>query len=225
MNRKLYFLVLIISSLLVLAACSNHSGKPVALNEFLFAQGVALTCGMDELAESKEYLTLLTSSESIGMILDKIASQDYSIPKNAYLIKLPDDIMLRAMSAFSGDINISDNIMEKLKYKINASMLANMINASYGSEMIAATAMTTWGKSYIQPNGWSNNRMLLLEYDSEFSSIVSFVQSGDGVISGSSVFVKKGDKDILTSLGEYLGMADIEYDQYSSSQIQGLLTK
>ena len=67
--------------------------------------------------------------------------------------------------------------------------------------------------------------MLLLEYASEFSSIVSFVQSGDGVISGSSVFVKNGDKDILTSLGEYLGMADIEYDHYSNSQLQDLLAK
>lgn len=225
MNKKLCLIALIVSSLFILVACGNDSEKPVDLNEFLITEGVDLTCDMDELAESKEYLALMTASESIGQVIDKMAFQDYSIPENVYLIKMPDDIMIRAMNAFSGEINISNNIMEKLKYKINGSMFANMINASYGSEMIAATAMTTWGKSYIQPNGWSDNMILLLGYPGEFSSIVSFVRSGDGVVSGSSVFVKNGEKDILTSLGEYLGTTDIECDHYSSSRLQDLLTK
>ena len=213
------------SSLFMLVACNSPSKKSVDLNEFLIAEGVALTWDMDELAESKEYLALITPSESIGQVTEKVASQDYSIPENVYLVKLSDDIILQAMRAFTEDIEISGNIMEKLKYKINGSVFANMINASYGSEMIAATALTTWGQSYIQPNGWSDNMILLLEYPGEFSSIVSFIQSGDGVISGSSVFVKNGDKDLLKLLCEYLGMEDIEYDYYSNSQLQSLLTK
>lgn len=224
MNKKLCLIVLIIVSLM-LVACNTHSKKQEDLNEFLITEGVALTCDMSELAESREYLALVSASESIEKVIDKVVSQDYSIPENVYLIKLSDDILLRAISPFPGAINISDNIMDKLKYKINGSVFANMINASYGSEMIAATAMITWGKSYIQPSGWSGNMILILEYPGEFSSIVSFVQSGDGVISGSSVFVKNGDKGILTWLDEYLGMADIEYENYSSSQLQDLLAE
>ena len=225
MNRKLLLISLIMLSVFMLVACSNHAEKPEDLNGFLITEGVALTCEMDELAENKEYLALMSASEALGQIMNKMASQDYSIPEKVYLIKSPDDILLQAMRSFSGEINISDNTMEKLKHKINGSIFANMINASYGSETIAATSMTAWGKSYIQPKGWSDNMILLLEYSGEFSSIVSFVESGDGVISGSSVFVKNGDKDILTSLDEYLGMTDIEHDQYSSSQLQDLLAK
>ncbi len=225
MNRKLLLISLIMLSVFMLVACSNHAEKPEDLNGFLITEGVALTCEMDELAENKEYLALMSASETLGQIMNKMASQDYSIPEKVYLIKSPDDILLQAMRSFSGEINISDTTMEKLKYKINGSIFANMINASYGSETIAATSMIAWGKSYIQPKGWSDNMILLLEYSGEFSSIVSFVQSGDGVISGSSVFVKNGDKDILTSLDEYLGMTDIEHDQYSSSQLQDLLAK
>lgn len=224
MNKKLRLIALILSSLFMLVACSNQSKKPVGLNEFLITEGVALTCDMNELAGSEEYLALMSVSETIGQIIDKMASQDYSIPENVYLIKFPDDILLRVMRSFSGEIHITNDVMEKLKYKINGSMFANIINASYGSEIIAATAMTTWGKSYIEPSGWSDNMVLLLEYPGEFSCITSFVQSGDGVISGSSAFVKNGDKDILTLLDKYLGMTDMEYDHYSKSQLQDLLT-
>ncbi len=209
----------------MLVACSNQSKKPVDLNKFLINEGVALTCDMDELAGSEEYLALMSISDTIGEIIDKMASQDYSIPENVYLIKFPDDILLRVMRSFSEEVHIPNDVMEKLKHKINGSMFANIINASYGSEIIAATAMTAWGKSYIEPSGWSDNMLLLLEYPGEFSCITSFVQSGDGVISGSSVFCKKnGDKDILILLEEYLGMTDMEYDHYSKSQLQDLLT-
>lgn len=225
MNKKLCLITLIISSLFMLTACSNYSEKPEDLKGFLITESVDLTCDMDELAESKEYLTLISAPGSIGQVIDQVASQDYSIPENVYLIKLSDDILLRAINTFSGATNISDDIMEKLKYKINGSVFGNMINAGYGSEMVAAAAMTTWGESYIQPNGWVDNMVLFLEYPGEFSSIVSFMQSGDGVISGSSVFVKNGDKDILTLLDEYSGMTDIEYDHYSSSQLQDLLAQ
>jgi len=209
----------------MLVACSSRSEKPENLSRFLIAKGVAITCEMDELAESKEYIALMSASEGIGQVMEKMASQDYSIPENAYLIKLSNDILLRVISNISGEINVSDNILEKLKYKINGSVLANIINASYGSETIAAASMTTWGKSYIQPNGWSDNMVLLLEYPGEFSSIVSFAKSGDGVISSSSVFVKNGDKDILTLAGEYLGMEDIGYEHYSKSQLKDFLAK
>lgn len=223
MNKKLCLIALIVSSLLTMAACGDKSEEPIELNEFLISEGIALTCDMDKLAESKEYIALMTPSESIGQITDKMSSQDYSMPEDVYLIKLPDDIILRAVSSFSGKIEISDNIIEKLKYKVNGSVFANLINTSYGSEMIAATSLTTWGKSYIQPNGWSDNMMILVQYPDEFSSIVSFVQSGDGVISASSVFVKNGDKDILAALSEFLGTTEIESDHYSSSQLKDLL--
>lgn len=225
MNKKLCLIAVIVLSLFMLVACGNHSEKTVELDEFLIREGIGLTCNMDELAESKEYIALMTPSESIRQITDKMASQDYSMPRDVYLIKLPDDIVLRAMSAFSGKINISDNIIEKLKHKVNGSVFANMINASHGSEMIAATAVTTWGKSYIEPSGGSDDMILLFEYPGEFSSVVSFVQSGEKVVSGTAVFVKNGDVDILTSLSEYLGTTDIDYVHYSNGQLQELLDK
>lgn len=161
MNRKLCLLMLIVSSLLILAACSNGSEKAADLNDFLITQGVSLTCEMDELAESEEYLALMTSSETLGQVVKEMASQDYSSPENVYIVKLPTEVLLQGISGLSDDLKFSDSLLEKLKYKINGTVLANMINATYGSETVAATSMTAWGKSYIQPKGWSDNTMLL----------------------------------------------------------------
>jgi len=177
---------------------------------------------MQELAASKEYMNLLSPSESLQQITDRMASQDYSLPENAYLIKLPDDILLGAVRSFATDLNIPENILEKLKYKVNGSMFANLINSDYGSEMIAATSMTTWGKSYIQPQGWSDNMLLFLQYPGEFSSIIAFAKSGDGVISASAVFVKNGERDILVSLQEFIDKVDFEADYYEGSELKDL---
>lgn len=223
MNKKLYFTVMILSGILMLSACSGPLKKPVDLKEFFITMGVALTHDMDELAESKEYISLMSASDTLGKVIDRMASQDYSAPENAYLLKLPDDVLVRAMQNFPTQMNISVSVMEKLRYKISGSVFASKINAGYGAEMIAAASVTSWGKSYIQPEGWSENMVLLLEYKGEFSSIVSFMQSGEGVISGSSVFVKNGDKDILTIFNNCLNTSGIEYEHYTGSQLKALL--
>lgn len=225
MHKKIFLTALIVLGLFTLVACGNSSEKIVELDEFLIREGIALTCDMDELAESEEYMTLMTPSDNVGQIAEEIALQDYNTPTDVYLVELPNDVVLQTMKAFSEEIDIPDNIIEKLKYKVNGSVFANMINARYGSEMIAATAMTTWGKSYIEPSGWSDNMILIFEYPGEFSSMVSFIKSGDDVISGISVFVKNGDEDILSLLGDYLGNADIDYVHYTSEQVKELINK
>jgi hypothetical protein len=205
----------------MLIACNSNSEKATKLNEFLITEGISLTCDMDELAQSSEYLDLMTTSESYRQIIDEITSQDYEKPETVYIMEFPHDVLLQMVNELD-KINISDDILEKLSHKINSSIFANMINASYGSEMLAATSMITWEKSYIQPDGWTNNTMVLLKYPGEFSSIVSFVQSGNDVITGSSIYIKNNDEDILKLIDNYM---NIEYDCYSGDQLQDLLFK
>lgn len=211
---------LLTASLLALTACSHTPAKPADLNSFLLAEGVALTCDMQELAASKEYVALMGASQTLGQVIAEMASQDYSLPQNIYLIKLPDDTLLQSMRSLGGEVTVPANIREKLPYKINGALFANLINAGYGSETIAAASVASWGKSYIEPEGWSDNTLLLLEYPGEFSSMVSFVRSGDEVISASAVFVQNGDKEIMSKLQEYLGGTELKYDHYTGSELE-----
>ena len=226
MRKRVRLTASIMLVLLLLCACAAPvKAEPQDLSAFLVKEGTALTCEMDKLAETKEYVALMAASGNLGEIIDKAAAGDYTAPQNAYVVKLTVEGLLRAISAVGGEAKIPANVLDILKYKMNAAVFANLINATYGSEMVAATSVLTWGKSYIQPEGWVDNTLLLLEYPGEFSSMVSFTQSGEGVISASSVLVKNGDKDMRTMLTEYLGGSDIPFEQYDAAKVKELLAK
>ncbi len=216
---------MIVTLLLVSACATPAQGKPQDLTGFLVKEGIALTGEMDKLAETKEYVALMSSAGTLGEVIDKAAAGDYTAPENAYVVKLTDEGLKKAIGAAAGETAVPENVLEILKYKVNAAMFANLINAAYGSEMVAATSVLTWGKSYIQPEGWADNTILVLEYPGEFSSMVSFTQSGEGVISATSVFMKNGETDIATMLTDYLGGTGIAFEQYDKAKVQELLGK
>ena len=53
------------------------------------------------------------------------------------------------------------------------------------------------------PKDFKNNFALFVQYEGDYSAIVSFSEFGDGVISANMSFVKNGDKDnVFTRLYE-----------------------
>lgn len=235
MNKRLCQITVLVLIPFMMTACSVGSGdasksnanyeKSVTLEEFLLGEGIALTCEMGELAGNDEYVDLLVGGGSVRNMIDEIASQDYSMPGDIHMIKLSDDIVRRVIMANSGGTPVSDSLMDKLRLRINASLVGNLINARQGVEAVAAASVMTWSKSYIAPDNWSDNRLLILEYPGKFSSVVSFVQTGDGVITGTAAFVRNDEQGALATLNELMGTAEQEYDHYSSEQLQKLLGK
>lgn len=224
MRNRMRLTALLIVALLFVSACAAPAkGQPLELDAFLMKEAVALTGEMDKLAETKEYVAIMGASGNIGELIDKAAAGEYAAPENVYVVKLTDEGLMKAAGALTGEADISANVLDILKYKLNAGVFANLINATYGAEMVAATSVLTWGKSYIQPEGWTQNTILVLEYPGEFSSMVSFTQSGEGVISATSVFLKNGEKDVSVMLTEYLSGTGITYAQYDKAKVQVLL--
>ncbi len=225
MKKRVCMAALLLLSLFILPACAKGEAQPKEINGFFITEGVALTGEMKELGQSKEYVALMSSAGTLTGVIDTMTSQEYATPEDVYLVKLTDDALSKAMGALSGKDKIDSNLMEILRSKINGAVFANMLNANSGSETVAAASMLSWGKSYIQPKDWAENTLLLLKYPGEFSSIVSFNQSGEGVISASSMFVKNGDTDIAAAVGDYLGMEGSALEHHSGSELQGYLTK
>jgi hypothetical protein len=224
MHKRVRLTALMVLAVLLLTACAAPAkGQPQDLNRFLAKEAVALTGEMDKLAETKEYVALMAASGNIGELIDKAAAGNYTAPENAYVVKLTEEGLKQAIGAFAGEADVPESVLDILKYKINVAVFANLINATYGSEMVAATSLLTWGKSYIQPEGWADNTILVLEYPGEFSSMVSFTQSGEGVISATSVFLKNGETGIAAMLEDVLGGTGITYEQFDAAKVQALL--
>lgn len=224
MKKGIGIIVCLLANIILVGGCSNKE-QLVNLNEFLVTEGIALTCEMDELAESKDYLAIMMASDETSNVIEDIANQDYSIPKNVYISKLSDEMLHNTISNFSDTINITDNIMDKLRYKVNSATYGNIINANYGVDILSSAIMISWEKSYLEPSEWSDNILLFFEYDGGFSSIVSFTKSGDGVISGSSVFVKNGETDVLPYLEKHLGINSTEFVKIPEINLKDILSK
>lgn len=229
MKRILCLIIMMV--FLCSTACSKIEAKSVDKEQFFLREAIRLTDEMDDLAESKEYLSLMSSSQSLSQIAEEIGAQNYETPMKIYLLELPKDIPNQLAEAYGMDKKaldgMSDSVLEKVRYKINGTNFAQMINASSGSENLALTSMLTWGKSYQQPKGWSNNTIALLFYDGDYSSMVSYFQSGDKIISASSTFVKNNDllKELKTAKEEanlfeqLFGIKGIKYKKYAEKDL------
>ena len=213
---------------LLLGGCAKQpQAKPednaADINEFMIKEGVKLTCEMDELAGSQEYIKMMTASEAVNQIVARMAEGEYEQPDHVYVIQMPDDILMKTLEITEDQIDVSKPVSDKLKNKINGSVFANMLNAGYGSDMIAAGAIMNWGESYIQPEGWNANSVLIFEYGGEFSSVVSFNQTGDQVISASSLFIKNGEGQLFQAFQQYLGGSELEVEEFSKSRLEEML--
>ncbi len=235
--KKLVYLALSMLLLCGCTACNRKNTMSKDKEEFLLTESIYLTKGMDELADSEEYRSLMASTDNINQVITQIGSQNYQSPLVVYLLEFPDDI-LKQMSATLGiesDVlsGVSDNVLEKINYRLNASTFTAILNSSGGSENLVASSMLTWGKSYQQPKDWSKNTVVLLLYDGNYSSMVSFMQSGEGVISASANFVKNNDileklkssKDASSDLEKLIGIKEVGYKAYSYEELKNILQK
>lgn len=222
MKKKLALISVAIAALTVFTACS--ASKPIDVNTFIIREGVSLTREMGGLAQNSEYIAFMSPTDAWKDTIRHIGEKDYQIPEKAYIIGMPEDLLLNALRASMSDREISEEIIGILGRKINASTFANIINASQGAELLAATSLLLWGKSYVQPDGWTENRLLVLEYAGDFSSLISFTKSGDGVISASAVFVTNGDGYAINSLESFLNLITTDVTTISGDELQQILT-
>lgn len=82
----------------------------------------------------------------------------------------------------------------------NGAFYANLINGTQGAETVAATSLLTRHQDYIEPAGWPGDTLLVLKYSGGYSSMISFMTSGEGIIEASASFVKTGEGDVVDQL-------------------------
>ena len=126
-----------------------------------------------------------------------LGAVDFNKPTDIFYLYADKEQMIENIKALAGedaeDINFEQ--LEKLNKRYNFSTLASLINASYGAENLAALTILTNSRGYIMPKDFKDDFALFVQYEGEYSSIVSFSKFGDGVISANMAFVKNGDKD------------------------------
>ena len=172
----------------------------VKVDEFYIDEALKLTREAGELAADSEFISYYTPDEKIKERISAIGAENWSKPQEIYYISANRDKIVAFAEALLGKDakNIDIDKFTEL-YKLNYIQLAAMINASYGTENLAALTILANSEGYIMPKDFEKSFALYLQYDGQYSALVSFSKYGEGVISANMSFVKNGDKDNVFS--------------------------
>lgn len=209
---------------LLFTCCTGSSEKE--LDQFLLREGASLTAQLGELAGSEEYIQLMTGEETLKTELAQMEASGFQEPKQVYLVMFPEDYWIGILDQMTDreTAALPANIREVVNGRINSTLFSSMVNAGYGTIPLASAALVSFGKSYPMPKGWEDNALLLFECDGDYSSLVSFTRTGDGVISGYVSPLKNGDAGGWGSLEGFLELnGSLQYSVYSGEDATALL--
>ncbi len=214
-------------TLLALSGCTVKENKntdspftveiPEASESFYIDEAIKLTKQSAELAKSKEFVSMYTGDGEVAEQIASIAEVDYDAPKSVKYIYLHKDKILEFMRANYPEDEADfafEKIIELNRFSVNN--FASMINARFGAKMIAATTVLNNSRGYIQPSDFEEDFAVFLEYDGEFSSVVSFSQYGENVISAHMTFVKNSEEHfemLLNEIAESIGEESISVEE------------
>ena len=172
----------------------------IKVDEFYVDEAIKLITESGKLASDKEFISVYTTNDEMTEKILAIGAVDFNNPKDIYYLSADREQIIANIEALAKtegvDIkDLGEHWFEHIWRKLNFSTLASMINASYGAENLAALTILTNSRGYIMPKDFKNNFALFVQYEGDYSAIVSFSEFGDGVISANMSFVKNGDKD------------------------------
>ena len=172
----------------------------IEVDDFYVNEAIKLITDSGKLAGDKAFISLYTTNDEMTDKILALSTVDFNKPKDIYYLSADREQIYANIEALAkaDGVDIEDlgaNWFEHISKKLNFSTLASMINASYGAENLAALTILTNSKGYIMPKDFKNNFALFVQYEGDYSAIVSFFEFGDGVISANMSFVKNGDKD------------------------------
>ena len=213
---KKYFTIIAVSVMMLVLLCSC-SVKSENTSTLLYIKGLELIQRMDIMAESEEYINLVSASMELGETVRKIGEGNYSEPKAVYKITIPKEA---AASLYMGD-KITE-VPEELKREIERRFIVSIptrINALNGSKFVAATSVVTLGDSFINDD-LKNNTLYIYLYEGEYSAMVSFFPGNENIVGTSAGFVINDSLNQITSdsemsewIAEYASLVDCEIEK------------
>ena len=180
----------------------------IEVDDFYVDEAIKLITESGRFAGDKDFISLYTTNDEMTEKILALSTVDFNKPKEIYYLSADREQIIANLEALGKAEGVDfsemgDVWVEHILKKFNFSTLASLINASYGAENLAALTILTNSKGYIMPKDFKNNFALFVQYDGDYSAIVSFSEFGEGVISANMSFVKNGDKDnVFTRLYE-----------------------
>ena len=188
------------------AATEIYVGEDVEISEFYIEEALKHTKKAGELAGTKEFISMYIADEETGASIEKLSGTDFENPEGMYYLTYNFDKVVE----YYNELIKEENPEEKFDIKkylelngFNLSVFATKINGRFGATTLAATAVLTSREGYIMPESFERDFGIYLQYDGDYSALVTFNKIGEGVIEGHMQFVRNGEKkDMLMFMSE-----------------------
>ena len=172
----------------------------IKVDDFYVDEAIKLITESGKLASDKDFISVYTTNDEMTEKVLSLGAVDFNKPKDIYYLSADREQIIANIETLAKAEGVDfsemgDVWVEHILKKFNFSTLASLINSSYGAENLAALTILTNSRGYIMPKDFKNNFALFVQYEGDYSAIVSFSKFGDGVISANMSFVKNGDKD------------------------------
>jgi len=198
--------VLMASALVLISGCSIGDGKSESEQQSaktLYDHGLEVVSLLGEMAQSDQYVSLLSGSTEIRSILKEASQGNFSQPKAVYRISIPESA---ALSLMEMDISgLSKTLQENIKSKVS-SMIFSQINAMGGATTLAASSVCTAGKTFVSSE-LEEDQIYLYTYADAVPATVTFIKGEDGTVSATGTLLLYEDfqADPAASVRNLLG--------------------
>lgn len=222
-KRSILLFFFIILGISLISSCKSKEKEEIDINQFLISESIQLTSEMRELGKDEIYIKLRSSSSELIDIISNITDPEYKVLKQIYMISFSSESIAKIIKDML-ELEVSEQLISRLIQMSNGTF-ASIWNGRYAANIVAAASLINVEKSYIKPENWVKNTWIILDYKEEFSSLVSFVETGEGVISGAANFIKSGEDGVEATLKMASDFINLEYQKYTEEQLEEILQK
>ncbi len=187
-----------------------YIGEDVEVSDFYIDEALKHTVKAGELAGTKEFISMYVNEGTAKERIERLSKVDFTKPVQMYYLTYNTDKVIeyynKMLAEESPGVEFDVEKYFELN-RFNLSYFANQLNARNGSDTIVATSVLTSREGYIMPKDFENDFAIYLQYEGDFSALVSFSKIGDGVIEARMQFVSNSEKsDMLMFMSELYTM-------------------
>lgn len=141
----------------------------------------------------------------------RIGAADYDSLQKVTVAEIPRraltaGLLKQAFPASDIDTARCRRLTEILGNRINPALLVSTLNGQEGSVHLAACSVLASTHTYVRPQDWREDLLLVLEYGGEYAVAVAFWQSGEETVTGQAAFIRADRTDaLLRSAEEFCG--------------------
>lgn len=162
-----------------------------------------LTLRMRELAVDDKAPRLFVSDSDILDYMRQMGAGNYSTLQRVRVAEFSSDKLaegfMRQTLYYDEQLTAEEceDLRQKLKNRMTPGVLISVLNGQEGMTHLAANAVLSFDRTYMQPEDWREDLLLVLDYGGEYASAVAFWQSGEGTVTGRAAFIVARRADAL----------------------------